>query len=138
MFPFLTNRLAGVRGRVDGYSTTEREKHNIAGFLLQRKKFALDKAFFISYKCSRMNRYSTRQAAKMLGIAHTTLAHYIEIGKVPAPESVIPGIRPTHVWTEEEIESLRQLLPKIANGRKTRYKKHSAISTRQSAKPKKK
>jgi hypothetical protein len=70
-----------------------------------------------------MNRYSTRQAAKMLGIAHTTLAHYIEIGKVPAPESVIPGIRPTHVWTEEEIEHLRKLLPKIANGRKTRHKK---------------
>jgi hypothetical protein len=70
-----------------------------------------------------MNRYSTRQAAKMLGIAHTTLAHYIEIGKVPAPESVIPGIRPTHVWTKEEIGNLRQLLPKIANGRKTRYQK---------------
>jgi hypothetical protein len=59
----------------------------------------------------------------MLGIAHTTLAHYIEIGKVPAPEAMIPGIRPTHIWTEEEVERLRKLLPKIANGRKTRYQK---------------
>ena len=42
---------------------------------------------------------------------------------MPEPESVIPGIRPTHVWTEEEIEKIRQLLPKIANGRKTRYQK---------------
>src|SRR5207244_410229 len=99
----------------------------------------------ISYKCSRMNRYSTRQAAKMLGIAHTTLAHYIEIGKVPAPESVIPGIRPTHVWTEEEIENLRKLLPKIANGRKTRYQKKKnqrpqlgAAVPHKSRKPKKK
>ncbi len=81
-----------------------------------------------------MNRYSTRQAAKMLGIAHTTLAHYIEIGKVPAPESVIPGIRPTHVWAEEEIENLRKLLPKIANGRKTRYQK---LREKQKAQPKK-
>ena len=28
-----------------------------------------------------------------------------------------------HSWTEEEIEKLRLLLPKIANGRKTRYQK---------------
>jgi hypothetical protein len=79
-----------------------------------------------------MNRYSTRQAAKMLGIAHTTLAHYIEIGKVSAPESMIPGIRPTHVWTEEEVERLRKLLPKIANGRKTRYQK---LREKQKAQP---
>jgi hypothetical protein len=41
-------------------------------------------------------------------------------------------------WTEEEIEHAASL-PKIANGRKTRYKKkHSAVSTQQSAKPRKK
>jgi hypothetical protein len=28
-----------------------------------------------------------------------------------------------HDWTEAEIERVRKLLPKIANGRKTRYKK---------------
>jgi|SRR6516162_9054180 hypothetical protein len=86
-----------------------------------------------------MLRYSTRQAAKKLGIAHNTLSQYIAVGKIPLPESVIPGIRPTHVWTEAEIEHVRQLLPKIANGRKTRYKKkHSAVSNQQSAKTKKK
>jgi hypothetical protein len=41
-----------------------------------------------------------------------------------------------HLWTEEEIEHVRKLLPKIANGRKTRYKKQSAISNQQSAKTK--
>jgi hypothetical protein len=81
------------------------------------------------------HRFSTRQAAKQLGIGHTTLVQYVEAGKVPAPESIIPGERPTHLWTEAEIEHVRQLLPKIANGRKTRYKKkHSAVSTQQSAK----
>ena len=38
-----------------------------------------------------------------------------------------------HAWTEAEIEHVRQLLPKIANGRKTRYKKQSALSNQQSA-----
>jgi len=39
---------------------------------------------------------------------------------------------------EEEIEHVRKLLPKIANGRKTRHKKQSALSNEQSAKTKKK
>jgi len=81
-------------------------------------------------------RFSTRQAAKKLGIGHTTLVQYVEAGKVPAPKSIIPGERPTHLWTEAEIEHVRQLLPKIANGRKTRYKKQSALSSQQSAKTK--
>jgi hypothetical protein len=60
------------------------------------------------------------------------------VGKIPAPNSVITGKTTTQIWTEEEIEHVRQLLPKIANGRKTRYKKHSAVSTQQSAKAKSK
>ena len=71
-------------------------------------------------------RFSTRQVAKKLEIGHTTLVQYVETGKVPAPASIIPGERPTHLWTEDEIEQVRKLLPKIANGRKTRYKKQSA------------
>ena len=41
------------------------------------------------------------------------------------PEVIIvgKGKRVVHAWTEEEIENVRKLLPKIANGRKTRYQK---------------
>ncbi len=86
-----------------------------------------------------MARYSTRQAAKKLGLSHDALATYIRVGKVPAPESVQYGERVVHIWTDEEIEHVRKLLPKIANGRKTRYqKKQSALSSQQFAKPKKK
>jgi len=86
-----------------------------------------------------MKRLSTREAAKKLGIDHATLSNYLAVGKLPAPETITVGRRIVHMWTEEQIEHVRQLLPKIANGRKTRYKKkHSAGSTRQSAKPKKK
>jgi len=76
--------------------------------------------------------HSTREAAKKLGIPYTTLATYIAVGKVPHPQGEITGKTTTQIWTEEEIEQIRKLLPKIANGRKTRYKK------KQSAKAKKK
>jgi predicted transcriptional regulator len=66
---------------------------------------------------------STRQAAKKLGITHAALSRYISAGKVPAPQTVIAGGMTVHLWTEEEIEHIRKLLPKIANGRKTRYQK---------------
>ena len=74
----------------------------------------------------RMNRYSSTQAARKLGIPFPTLAHYIRVGKVPQPKSFSSGGLTVHVWTDAEIEHVRQLLPKIANGRKTRYKKQSA------------
>lgn len=87
-----------------------------------------------------MHYYSTREAARKLGIPNSTLAKYVGAGKIPGPQADVAGITTTRLWTEAEIEHVRKLLPKIANGRKTRYqkKKHSAVSNQQSAKPKKK
>jgi len=83
--------------------------------------------------------YSTRQAAAKLGISHSVLSKYIVTGKIPAPRSATAGGMTIHLWTDEDIEKVRRLLPKIKNGRKTRYKKkHSAVSTQQSAKAKSK
>jgi predicted DNA-binding transcriptional regulator AlpA len=70
-----------------------------------------------------MDAISTRQAAKRLGITQATLSRYIAAKKVPEPKSVHLGRFRVHVWTEAEVEILRKLLPKIANGRKTRYQK---------------
>jgi predicted DNA-binding transcriptional regulator AlpA len=67
--------------------------------------------------------YSTRQAAKKLGIDNGTLSRYISTGKIPPPNTKAAGGMTVHLWTEAEIEHVRQLLPKIANGRKTRYQK---------------
>ena len=83
-----------------------------------------------------MKLISTREAAKRLGIHFTTLADYIACGKIPAPAVVKVRGLTIHAWTEEEIEHVRKLLPKIANGRKTRYKKQSPLSKQQSAKAK--
>jgi hypothetical protein len=70
-----------------------------------------------------MRYYSTREAAKKLRIPNSTLANYVATGKLPCPKAEITGKTTTQIWTEEEVEGLRQLLPKIANGRKTRYSK---------------
>ena len=53
----------------------------------------------------------------------STLSRYISLKKVPEPESVTSGGMTIHLWTEADIERVRKLLPKIANGRKTRYQK---------------
>jgi len=67
--------------------------------------------------------FSTREAAKKLGLQTRTLSRYIQAGKLPAPKMVKSGGMTLHLWTEKNIENARELLPKIANGRKTRHKK---------------
>ena len=51
------------------------------------------------------------------------LGQYIAAGKIPAPEIITVGGRRVYLWTERDIERTRKLLPKIKNGRKTRYQK---------------
>ena len=79
-----------------------------------------------------MIRYSTRQAAKKLGIAVSTLSRYISEGKVPAPRIVTIGDLQVHSWTERDIERVREILPKIQNGRKTRYIRERAMKAKKS------
>jgi predicted DNA-binding transcriptional regulator AlpA len=79
--------------------------------------------------------YTTRQAAKKLGIGAKTLSNYIAVGKVPAPKVIKLGSFVVHSWTETEIEHVRKLLPKIANGRKTRYQKLRAKQKAQAKSP---
>jgi len=70
-----------------------------------------------------MNRLSTQQVAKKLGLSNASLSRYILAGKVPAPPEEMAGGMRMRLWTESDIERLREALPKIANGRKTRYQK---------------
>jgi predicted DNA-binding transcriptional regulator AlpA len=70
-----------------------------------------------------MDKYSTRSAAKELGISFMSLMRYIKANKIPAPQSVKVGGSIVRAWTRDEIEQVRRLLPKIANGRKTRHQK---------------
>ena len=67
--------------------------------------------------------FTTQQAAKKLGIGLSTLIRYIVEKNVPAPKSTKIGKRAVRAWTEGDIEKVREILPKIENGRKTRYQK---------------
>jgi excisionase family DNA binding protein len=78
--------------------------------------------------------FSTHQVAKKLGISVPNLYRYIEQKKIPAPRPVRIGSRDVRSWTEQDIEHVRKLLPKIANGRKTRYSK---LREKQKAQPQK-
>ena len=73
-----------------------------------------------------MAEYSTREAAKKLGLTLLTIQRYIAAKKIPSPPVRILGGGKFRVWTDKDIETVRHLLPKIANGRKTRYKKQLA------------
>ena len=70
-----------------------------------------------------MSTYSSREAARKLGLSPSALSKYVLNKKIPTPQSVTTGGITVYLWTEAEIEHVRQLLPKIANGRKTRYSK---------------
>jgi len=70
-----------------------------------------------------MKQYSTREAAEKLGLHLVTIQTYIAEGKIPAPPLLKVGKGKLRIWTDEDIEKVRKILPKIANGRKTRYSK---------------
>jgi excisionase family DNA binding protein len=79
-----------------------------------------------------MKQYSTREVAEKLGLHLVTIQTYIAEGKIPAPPLLKVGKGKLRIWTDEDIESVRQILPKIANGRKTRYQK---LRDKQEAQP---
>jgi predicted DNA-binding transcriptional regulator AlpA len=70
-----------------------------------------------------MTKLSTHQVAKALGIDAATLSRYIKTGKIVAPPETMAGGIKLRLWSESDIERLKKLLSKIANGRKTRYQK---------------
>jgi predicted site-specific integrase-resolvase len=68
-----------------------------------------------------MKRYSTPEVAKKLGVSLVSLHRYIKAGKIPAPVTLERRTLRPLPWTDEDIEKVREILPKIANGRKTRH-----------------
>lgn len=88
---------------------------------------------------SLMNEYSTRQVAQKLGLSLITVQRYLADGKIPAPEVRVVGGGKLRIWTDADIERVRKLLPKIKNGRKTRYQKQeSGVRSQKSVKSKSK
>jgi hypothetical protein len=70
--------------------------------------------------------YSTREAAGKLRLSYTAINRYIAANKIPAPPVQRVGATQFRAWTEDDIDRVRKVLPKIANGRKTRHKKKAS------------
>jgi len=70
-----------------------------------------------------MRQYSTREAAQRLGLDWRTLQRYLAAKKIPAPPVQEIGGGKFRAWADKDIERVRKILPKIKNGRKTRYQK---------------
>jgi len=77
-----------------------------------------------------MRAFSMRQAAEKLGLYVSVLSRYVAMKKVPAPKPKRIGGLLIYAWSEKDIKRVRKILPKIANGRKTRYKKKGPKKTR--------
>lgn len=78
--------------------------------------------------------FSTREAAKKLGLQARTLSRYIQQGKIPAPQILQVGSASLHAWSEEDIERARKLLPNLPDGRKTRWQKQKQKEKKQTKK----
>jgi len=64
--------------------------------------------------------YSSREAATRLGIHLRTLERYIAGKKIPYPQiQQLGGVR-FRLWSDEDVEQIRQLLPTIKNVRRRR------------------
>src|SRR5215813_4149984 len=86
-----------------------------------------------------MQGYSTREASKKLGISLASLNRYIAEKKIAVPKVQHFGGGKLRIWHDADIERVRALLPKIANGRKTRYQKQKPeVRSQKSAKAKSK
>jgi hypothetical protein len=82
--------------------------------------------------------YTTREVAEKLNLSLITLDRYIAAKKIPVPALQRFGRSRLRVWNDADIERVRKILPKIANGRKTRYQKERAKKESQSKGSKKK
>jgi hypothetical protein len=64
------------------------------------------------------DKYSTRQAAKILNRTILTLQRHIAAGTIDAPPLVTVGTVKVRLWTLRDIEKARKILGGIKPGRK--------------------
>jgi excisionase family DNA binding protein len=65
-----------------------------------------------------MKTYSTREAAKMLGVSMMTLHRHVVAGKLKVPPVQNIGGTTFRSWTARDVERVRKQLSRIVDGRK--------------------
>jgi hypothetical protein len=69
-----------------------------------------------------MRTYSTREAAKMLGITMMTLHRHVVAGNVTVPPVQHVGGSRFRAWKKSDVERVRKQMLRIVDGRKRRRK----------------
>jgi hypothetical protein len=67
-------------------------------------------------------KYSTRQAAQKLGRTLLTLQRHITAGTIDAPPLVTVGTVKVRLWTERDVEKVREVLAGTKPRRKPKAK----------------
>jgi excisionase family DNA binding protein len=66
--------------------------------------------------------YSTREAAKQIGISHQTLYAWIESGEIAAPKPIKLGKKAIRFWTEGDISKARKFKGTLRPGPRSKKK----------------
>jgi excisionase family DNA binding protein len=65
--------------------------------------------------------YTTREAAKQVGVSHQTLHDWIDAGKV-APKQIVAGKMTIRLWTEGDVAKARKIKGTLRPGPRSKKK----------------
>ena len=75
-----------------------------------------------------MASYSTREAAKLLGVSMATINRYIVTGTVPVPPLTRVGGVKVRLWKDRDIAKARAIVDGFTDGRRTRHREPKKAS----------
>jgi len=70
-----------------------------------------------------MASYSTREAARLLGVSMATINRYIVAGTVPVPALTRVGGVTVRLWKDKDIAKVKAIVDGFTDGRRTRHRK---------------
>jgi excisionase family DNA binding protein len=75
-----------------------------------------------------MASYSTREAAKLLGVSMATINRYIGAGTIPVPPLTRVGGVTVRLWSDKDIAKATAIVNDFTDGRRTRHRKEKKSS----------
>ncbi|MBZ5491444.1 MAG: hypothetical protein LAO76_10980 [Acidobacteriia bacterium] len=69
-----------------------------------------------------MASYSTREAAKLLGVSMATINRYIVAGTIPVPPLTRVGGVTVRLWKDKDIFKAKAIVDGFTDGRRTRHR----------------
>ena len=66
--------------------------------------------------------YTTREAAKQIGISHQTLRDWIKADAIVAPKPIVVGNVAIRLWTKGQIEKARKVKGTLKPGPRSKKK----------------